>query len=221
MILPNMTPEEMVSSVVKDEEIVARKINQLVASFGKPCRQARSFPYVQCHEYRTSHGQCNSFLVFLYASRRSEWDHPQVGAMCLYSTPEGYGAVMRCRVENLSGMVRKHYMIFTPHFVKRYAERCLGDIMADEKKVLRALFSDEGDRMELSRGTDLFVSRNGRNAGKEDIFVAPLSRGAAIVDRRNGPYSKFVTYLSESQFGNNQRAFLRNSFAPFAAGSYA
>ena len=111
-----------------------------------------------------------------------------------------------------NGRIGLHYMFFTPHFVKRYAERRMGDLMADERAVLKAIFVDEGERIAMSRGTEQFVSGNGRNADKEDIFVAPLTGGAAIVDRRCFSYSKFVTYLSESQLGDNQKSFLEANF---------
>lgn len=207
-----MTPEQMMSSFAKDEDIIVRKMAQLIRAFGKPCRQARRFPYVQCHEYRTSHGQCNRYLVFLYAARRSDWDRPQMGAMCLYTTPEGIGALTRCRTMDTNGRESCHYMFFTPHFVKRYAERRMGDLLTDERVVLKAIFTNEGERIAMSRGSEQFVSRNGRNADKENVFIAPLSGGAAIVDRRCCTYSKFVTYLSESQLGYNQKSFLEANF---------
>lgn len=216
-----MTSEQMVSSFARDEDIIVRKMAQLVRAFGKPCRQARRFPYVQCHEYRTSHGQCNRYLVFLYAARRSDWDNPQMGAMCLYSTPEGTGALTKCRAVDANGRQSCHYMFFTPHFVKRYAERRMGNLMTDEKAVLRAIFTDEGERIAMSRGSGQFISGNGRNADKENIFVAPLTGGAAIVDRRCCDYSKFVTYLSENQLGRNQKQFLSSNFDLDRADSHA
>lgn len=211
MILPNMTYEEMISSFERDEDVVGRAVLNFADQFGGLCRKSRRFPVTSVREYRSSHGECNDYYFFFLAEKRSQWNCPCLCAMCRYSTPEGEGVLVRnniCRDGAFGGIITPHYDFLSPHFLKRYAERRLGNLMLPEKEVLKAFLNSEDKVLIQTRGASGFVSATGRNAGKEDIMVTPLSDGAAIVQKKSPLFTVYVTYLSNEQLKDEQKAFI-------------
>lgn len=212
-----MNYQEMAASVSRDEEIIERAVVNLAKDFSSRCLKTRKFPFSMLREYRSSHGECNDYLFLFLAKRRGDWDSPQVIVMCQYRTPEGMGVICKTQTARISSAdkgFRPCYDFISPHFVKRYAERRMGDLMLPEKDVLRQFFLEEEEVFLQTADTKGFVSPTGRNADKEDMHVVPLADGAAIVQKKSSRISVYTTYIAIGQLKEQQMEFLKNHTTP-------
>lgn len=212
MILPYMTQEEMLSSYMRDKEVLDRALSNAAKEFGSRCRKSRTFPFFSIKEYHSSHGENNDYLFIFMADKRGEWCKPRFSVLCKYRTPEGVGVFFQTEIVMNTIFERKvdHFDFLTPHFIRRYAERKLGNIMMPEKDVIREYFTKETGTLALASATTEFIRPEGRYANQENMLVMPLSEGAAVVQNRTSRYSVYVTYLGKQQLKDNQKGFVQN-----------
>jgi hypothetical protein len=159
MIVPSMTSEELVKEITKDFEIVNRKTDYLSDSLRKEVIKTKK-NISRIYNYKSK--QNNNWLIVINQTKKAAY----YNRIVYYLDEHGLNGLIMNDIDNTI----VHY---TPHYLKRYAERCLKTPDLSKLEILKKCVIENSYGCGMSRSHKKIFTRmlNGIGLGyREDII---------------------------------------------------
>lgn len=129
MIVPSMTPEELVKEIMKDYEIVQRKAIYLTDSQRRNAIKSKGKHVRRIFDYKSTNNNTWFIIVDYYKKE------PTFVVVVYYLDKHGINGIM----VNSDHTSLAH---FTPHFLQRYNERFIKDVNFSKVNLLKRFISE-------------------------------------------------------------------------------
>ena len=203
MIVPGLTPNEIVANVRNDLDSMKGQIVHLSQKFGKLVLSTRyrTYPFVKIYDV-VSPGK-NKFFIAFQAMKRSDWKNPGKMIAGTYLDNDGQYGFILC-----PSLILEECMIaiITPHFLKRYRERTVGDSGQDTSSLIRE-FMMRNRMMYMTELNERHSNRKEKYAkeGTRQLAVI-VNDGYCIAEKRDEDKKSFFmkTFITEEMMSRSQ-----------------
>lgn len=190
MITEKMTPDEIEKDLTEDLKVVDGFIKQLAIKLRRNAIKTNmKFPYRSVHNYTSK--RKNQWVVQIEVESKSKAKEGEIGLItaCLYDTNCGKYAAVKTTDSEMK------FLIFPPHFFKRYRERKHLDSSIPTQNLILKFFNENPGNITYYE-PDSEPDRNIKVITKEGmLFGMLLSPRTALIK----------TFVGDEQFFDNQK----------------
>lgn len=190
MVTDTMILPEIANHLRQDRERLERKVNHILDSFASQVKKSRVFPISKKVEW-TSPAR-NTWAIFLYAEKRSDWDKLRYLPVCFFMNKGG-----KCGYTYVEDDKRKSIdILYLPHFFQRYKERtgCKGSPYDD---FFMHFFDVIIDNCPSERWQK-----------KGDKTIVGRIDGGIILGERMGRLQVFYTFVTDGLLKDGQKEYI-------------
>ena len=144
MIVDTMSIKDIGREFRDELQYVAKRASYWREEFSSLIKHTRKFPIEKFHYYDTPKGR-NHFIIYFFASKRSEWKCPKVAVKMWWESSYGLSMAELWHYEDSSGIVA----IYTTHCLSRFRERFLDGEQIATKELLESLLLATSGHMEF------------------------------------------------------------------------
>lgn len=209
MIVPSMTFPEICNELKNDQFDIALKVLVLYKQFEKLVLKSSRYPVIRTYDFITRERKNTCYVTFK-ARKRSHRRNPYVAIYAVFNRPEGKYAVSQATDFT-------DFIIYPPHFFKRYRERIVKNDSISNTALIRLFFkNDWGYSATIvdENFEEAYHHFEEFNPDNKISFVAATSNGYCFGESQ-GPVSILKTIISEDMLFEQQKKIfkaLKSSF---------